>query len=139
MTHRIVSKMGNHGTSAYKLRESLEFMVGGDTLISIDEFQNLVMAVCGIIIDLDELLALYGLYDVEASGYIDMREIMGAVMDKDHFEFYLGKDHFLTRELTQVTETDKLFIAALLDKVETPQTSQPYFIALLLGAAHGGL
>ncbi len=117
MSDRITAKLGNNGASAFSLRQALETVAGTDGVISIDEFRHLFMIVVGITLNQDELLALYGIYDQDGSGYCDISEMMKVLLDSDYFQFFLGNNIRLEKELTRVTETDSRSIAALIERV----------------------
>ena len=112
-----MGKLGNHASAAFKLRKKLEFFAGEDGLINIDEFRTMFMSVCGISLEQEELLAVYGVYDADGSGYCDMNEMMQGLLDRDYFSCFLGKHKRLGRDLTQITEGDKQSMQALLERV----------------------
>ena len=120
MLERIEAKLGNNGVSAYKLRQALEVAAGSDGVISIDEFKHLMMTVTGIFLEQDNLLAIYGIFDMDGSGYCDLKEMMRVLLDDDYFSFYLGNNHKLMRELTAVTDTDLKSMAAMAERVTSP-------------------
>ena len=117
MSDRIEAKLGNNGASAFKLRQALEVAAGSDGVISIDEFKHLLMTVIGISLEQDDLLAIYGVFDRDGSGYCDLKEMMRVLLDDDYFSFYLGNNHKLVKELTAVTDTDVASMAAMAERV----------------------
>jgi hypothetical protein len=117
MSDRIEAKLGNNGASAFKMRQALEVAAGSDGVISIDEFKHLMMTVVGITLEQDDLLAVYGIFDRDGSGFCDLEEMMRVLLDDDYFSFYLGKNHKIERELTAVTDTDIMSMAAMAERV----------------------
>ena len=119
MSDRIEAKLGNNGASAFKMRQALEVAAGSDGVISIDEFKHLMMTVVGITLEQDDLLAVYGIFDRDGSGFCDLEEMMRVLLDDDYFSFYLGKNHKIERELTAVTDADIMSMAAMAERVST--------------------
>ena len=86
-------------------------------MINIDEFRTMFLSVCGVSLDQEELLSVYGIFDADASGYCDLTEMMQVLLDNDYFSNYLGRNKKLKAELTQVTEGDLQSMRALLERV----------------------
>eukprot|EP00951_Prasinocladus_malaysianus_P008580 scaffold62380_cov54-Prasinocladus_malaysianus.AAC.1 len=128
MSKRINAKLGNNGASAYQLRNQLETLSGfkGDE-IHLDDMRQLMMCVCGITLEINDLLALFCVYDKDASGTISMSELMEGLVDKDYFSFFLGKNLQLKEALTTVTANDRKSLSLLAMKVLDMGSMQKVF------------
>lgn len=64
MSNRINAKLGNKGGSAFTMRSQLEQLANLEhDEIHIDAMRQLMMSVCGITLEIDDLLALFAVYD----------------------------------------------------------------------------
>ena len=92
MSNRIHAKLTNNGASAFQMRKRIERLTGieGDD-VQIDEMRKLMMTVCGITLEEEDLLALFGMYDKNCRGSISTAELMEVLVDKDYFNFFMGQ------------------------------------------------
>lgn len=118
MSNRINAKLGNKGGSAFNMRSKLVQLADlqGDD-IHIDAMRQLMMSICGITLEIDDLLALFAVYDSEGSGSISLTELMEVLVDKDYFAFFLGNNIALSPELTIVTDEDRESLRNIMGKV----------------------
>lgn len=61
-----------------------------DGQIQLEDFRMMTESF-GMQLDDDSLLALYHVYDPEATGYLKYEALMKQLLDPDYFSLYIGK------------------------------------------------